>query len=151
MRISDWSSDVCSSDLDGAGGPLTLRIDGAGHVLRRHAPGDGVSNGGLFVLAYDLHETVLAGNAGAWFVDISGLLLLSNIILGIKLAWPGKGHLGRALRPPSARPALARLYGWHRMAGLWLAVPDFITPGSTEARRGRTAGGSTFRIRCQPA
>src|SRR3546814_17786173 len=130
MRISDWSSDVCSSDLDGAGGPLTLRIDGAGHVLRRHAPGDGVSNGGLFVLAYDLHETVLAGNAGAWFFGISGLLLLSNHILGIKLAWPGTGHWGRALRLPSARAALAQLQGSHRMAGLVRGVPVFIPPGS---------------------
>src|SRR3546814_1979123 len=25
MRISDWSSDVCSSDLDGDGGMLTIR------------------------------------------------------------------------------------------------------------------------------
>src|SRR3546814_1843364 len=33
MRISDWSSDVCSSDLHGYLG--VLRLDGGGHVGRR--------------------------------------------------------------------------------------------------------------------
>src|SRR3546814_9531871 len=34
MRISDWSSDVCSSDLHGdlAGGGIGARLDGAGNV-----------------------------------------------------------------------------------------------------------------------
>src|SRR3546814_14186685 len=43
MRISDWSSDVCSSDLiDGArrrARPFRRRIDGVGKDLRRQARG----------------------------------------------------------------------------------------------------------------
>src|SRR3546814_10843016 len=38
MRISDWSSDVCSSDLDGRGiGPAGSLL----HGQPRHGPGDG--------------------------------------------------------------------------------------------------------------
>src|SRR3546814_9322172 len=42
MRISDWSSDVCSSDLDAAGHDLERRLSqwrAAGSCLRRHAGG----------------------------------------------------------------------------------------------------------------
>src|SRR3546814_2633011 len=41
MRISDWSSDVCSSDLArSAGVPRQWRRSGSGDL--RHAPGDGL-------------------------------------------------------------------------------------------------------------
>src|SRR3546814_3070705 len=33
MRISDWSSDVCSSDLTGLGAAQLLRVDGHHHVI----------------------------------------------------------------------------------------------------------------------
>src|SRR3546814_20066047 len=38
MRISDWSSDVCSSDLIHPGGPRDRRV-GRHEALRRAAPG----------------------------------------------------------------------------------------------------------------
>src|SRR3546814_6428376 len=42
MRISDWSSDVCSSDLC-AGVPHADALDGAGHaMLQAHVDGGGV-------------------------------------------------------------------------------------------------------------
>src|SRR3546814_13258954 len=36
MRISDWSSDVCSSDLEEAGAEVTLQIADDAHLLRAH-------------------------------------------------------------------------------------------------------------------
>src|SRR3546814_4660809 len=37
MRISDWSSDVCSSDLFRSAGPAFLRYDEHGHGASRRA------------------------------------------------------------------------------------------------------------------
>src|SRR3546814_8647676 len=36
MRISDWSSDVCSSDLDGLGGELVVHSSLKGKGVVRH-------------------------------------------------------------------------------------------------------------------
>ncbi|PQM28178.1 hypothetical protein CVO77_06625 [Sphingopyxis lindanitolerans] len=115
--------------LDDGGESVTLRIDGAGRPLRRQGPDDRVRHGALFDSVYDLHESLLAGDAGMWIVGISGLLLLSNIILGLILAWPGRrwARWRMALRPTMARPGPARPYGWHRTAGLWMAIPAFLT------------------------
>src|SRR3546814_17992158 len=52
MRISDWSSDVCSSDLDGdrvlasARGPLLYRLRHLGGGERRVVSGDVEGRGG---------------------------------------------------------------------------------------------------------
>jgi len=118
-------------NLDDGGRRWTLRVDGAGRVLRRHGPGDGVHKGGLFDVAYDIHESLLAGDAGMWIVGISGLLLLSNILLGLCLAWPGRtwARWRRALRPPATLRGPARPYGWHRAIGLVMAIPAFLTIG----------------------
>src|SRR3546814_5934202 len=40
MRISDWSSDVCSSNLPAAAVLLWRFVDADGHDLRRNDPGD---------------------------------------------------------------------------------------------------------------
>src|SRR3546814_6409864 len=80
MRISDWSSDVCSSDLrttagkpdrydvtlDEGGKTAMLRIDGTGHALRYRAPDERFGDGGVFVFVYDLHESLLSGARGEW-------------------------------------------------------------------------------------
>src|SRR3546814_18919057 len=49
MRISDWSSDVCSSDLLEAGGLDVVGADLAGAVAEgdRHRPGEGADGAGL--------------------------------------------------------------------------------------------------------
>lgn len=117
--------------LDDAGDRMTVRIDGAGRVLRRQRPDGAITGSTLFDVAYDIHEGLLGGDTGAWIVGISGLLLMSNIILGLLLAWPGRrwARWRMALRPPPASRGAARLYGWHRAAGLWMAIPAFVTIG----------------------
>ncbi len=129
LNTSGSGLDRYDVGLNDGGQRVTLRIDGAGRVLRRQEPGDGLRNGGLFTVAYDIHESLLAGDAGAWVVGISGLLLLSNILLGLCLAWPGRtwARWRMALRPPTARRGPARPYGWHRAAGLAMAVPALLT------------------------
>src|SRR3546814_18900959 len=49
MRISDWSSDVCSSDLLGADGPALAVLVAVAHALRRQVdqrPVEVVAEGG---------------------------------------------------------------------------------------------------------
>src|SRR3546814_7290068 len=65
MRISDWSSDVCSSDLQGKGQPI--REDGpASHLLTKKGT---PTMGGLMILAAMTLSTLLwmdFGNRYIW-------------------------------------------------------------------------------------
>src|SRR3546814_636754 len=58
MRISDWSSDVCSSDLEGAGFADDIAVDIVLHEARR---GDLLEE---ITVAVDQEPIVLAGHAG---------------------------------------------------------------------------------------
>jgi len=103
---------------DRQGESRTVRIAGDGTIL--DAP-DGNADAIMSFLV-GLHHDLL-GSWGSWIVAISGLLLCSNIVLGLVAAWPKRGTWRRALTPPSRGPAAARLYGWHRAIGLWAAIP----------------------------
>jgi uncharacterized iron-regulated membrane protein len=97
----------------------TIRIDGAGNVLRTLTPAES----GVFGAIVGFHHDLLAGEAGSWIVGISGLLLASNIVVAIFMAWPARKGL-RALRPPpKAVRGIQRVYGWHRAIGFWGAFP----------------------------
>jgi uncharacterized iron-regulated membrane protein len=54
------------------------------------------------------------------------LVLLGNLVLGIKLAWPRLNQWRGALRVPGGLRGAARLYAWHRALGLWFAIPAVI-------------------------
>lgn len=97
-----------------------LRVDGRGQVLRER-PGDyDWLHIGPYQIATFLHQTLFAGVRGQWFLGVSGVLLLTNLILGLKLAWPRAGQWAKALKPaPGRNPAMA-VFAWHRALGLWL-------------------------------
>jgi len=122
---SVWSANAGADRFDiyyaKAGQDHALRVDGAGETLRDRT-GDS-----LFDQLSALHMALMAGDTGRWFLGFSGIVLLSNIVLGLKLAWPRAGQWLKALRRPKGRAAPALLYGWHRTLGLWLAVPAAIT------------------------
>ena len=105
-----------------AGDAEVVRIDGSARILQRRP-----LEGGIYLAANRLHRNLLAGAAGAWLLSVSGLLLVSNLVLGLKLAWPAGGQWRKALLPPRAKAAPARLYGWHRALGLWLAPLALVT------------------------
>ena len=127
---SVWSANNSASRFDifysRADADRTLRVDGQGEPLRDRR-NDTLSDGNIFDRLSDLHMALMLGDAGRAFLGLSGLLLLTNIGLGLKLAWPRAGQWLKALGRPKGKAALPLIHGWHRMLGLWIAVPAFIT------------------------
>lgn len=109
-----------SVESDAPGASRSVRIDGAGNILRDGDASDAASAVDTLVL---IHHNLLAGDTGSWIVGISGILLVTNILSGLVIAWPKRGQWGRALRPARAGPAAARHYGWHRALGLLVGIP----------------------------
>lgn len=105
----------------------TVRVDGAGDVLRVRKDGEQWADGGWVGTLVSFHHDLLGGDTGSWVVGVSGLLLLSNIGMGLVVAWPRRGTWRRTLMPPRAGPLAARRYAWHRAIGLWVAVPALFS------------------------
>jgi len=113
---------------DSATGESTiLRVDGEGNVLRERSSAERWGRGGWIKQLASFHQTLLAGDLGHSLIGLSGLLLLTNLCLGLKLAWPGRGQWRRTLRPRTAKLNAAGLYAWHRALGLWVAPLALIT------------------------
>lgn len=127
---SMWSANSAANRFDvfysDHGKDRTLRIDGHGKDLRDRS-NDGLGQGNIFDRLSDLHMALMLGEAGRWFIGLSGILLLTNLSLGLKMAWPRLGQWLKALRLPAGKAPVALIYGWHRMLGLWLVVPAMIT------------------------
>ena len=130
MWASGGSADRFDISSEREGVESTTRIDGAGRVLRNRSTADGAAKGGFWDTIAGLHHNVLGGDIGSWLLGVSGLLLLTNLITGVRLSWPGR--LFRAMTRRPTGPAPARAYGWHKLIGLWGAVPAFalVTAGA---------------------
>src|SRR3546814_10335826 len=91
MRISDWSSDVCSSDLDLAGNDIIIGGDGADTInLANDGDTDvlvynALSEAGDVVTGFDTDAPVIGGYGGD-VIDIAGLLDRDTDFTGIPLA-----------------------------------------------------------------
>lgn len=107
---------------DVAGEQRIMRVDGEGRPLRDAPDAGAFANGAVFDTLTLLHTRLLAGEAGGWIVSLSGVLLLVQLVAGLRLGWPSAGNWRRLLfaRPPAA--GTAALYGWHRSLGLWLGI-----------------------------
>lgn len=106
---------------DAGGNGRTVRVAGDGSELRTTRDGETTLMGFLVGFHHDL-----LGSWGSWIVAISGMLLCSNLILGLVAAWPKRGTWRIALKPATRGPAAARLYTWHRAVGLWAVVPALV-------------------------
>lgn len=112
--------------VDGEGNSDIRHVDGDGTILRERPSNHDFLNAGLLKIAHNWHESMFAGEWSTWLVGISGFLLLSNLILGLKLAWPRARQWRRALFPGKVRGAAAKAYAWHRALGLWLGIPAIL-------------------------
>ena len=105
---------------------VSLPLAGDGTVLQR---ADGGMPAAMDTLVL-LHQRLLAGETGEWIVGISGILLASNLVLALFVAWPRgqqrSGQWQRAIRPVRRGPPAARSYSWHRAVGLWAALPAIV-------------------------
>ncbi|PEQ11938.1 hypothetical protein B2G71_14235 [Novosphingobium sp. PC22D] len=104
----------------------TIRIAGDGAPLRVRPEGARGVTGTLV----SLHHDLLVPPFGRWLLGVSGLLLLSNLAVGLAMALPRTGTWRKALVPRKAGPLPTRLYGWHRAIGLIAALPALLTVGS---------------------
>lgn len=111
---------------DAAGVSRKAYIDGAGSVLR-NKPADSYSFLGLM---REVHLTLVAGTAGHWILAVSGVLLFTNMIFGLIVAWPKRGQWRHALRPRGRRGSAASYYSWHKALGLWAGLPALVIVGT---------------------
>lgn len=127
---SIWTSASGSDRFDisvDAQPSFVVRVDGAGNILRTRYDGERFSNGGWVDTLVVLHHNLLGGDVGSWIVGLSGLLLLSNLLMGLFIAWPAKGQWRRAIFPSVKGGKAAHRYVWHRALGLWVALPAIAT------------------------
>jgi uncharacterized iron-regulated membrane protein len=123
---SVWVYDFAATRFDILYSDRKMRVNGAGAILR-DGPGDSAFvNGGFFATLTDLHTTLLLGDRGKWLIAGSGLLLVTNLILGLKLAWPRRGYWKKSLVLRTSRNAAANSYGLHRTLGLYTGVPLLV-------------------------
>ncbi len=116
--------DIYAEDKMGAGD--VLRVDGGGTVLRARPINHNYSQVGWIDLAVVMHQSLFAGRLGKVLLGCSGALLLTNLIVGLKLAWPRRGGWHRVLHPLRPDRSAASLYCWHRTIGLLLVVPASV-------------------------
>ncbi|MFC3051854.1 PepSY-associated TM helix domain-containing protein [Kordiimonas pumila] len=74
---------------------------------------------------FDLHVDLLAGQAGAYFIGIMGIILVVGIVTGIIIAWPGFKRLKRSLKV-TFKNTTRTLFELHRSAGMVSLVVIFL-------------------------
>lgn len=104
--------------LDRDGESRTVRIDGSGARIRDRSDANRFSDGAIFETLTQFHKSLMLGSTGYLFLTISGLLLISNISLGLMAGWSQRKRL-RAFTKASSVPAAAALSGWHWRVGFW--------------------------------
>ncbi|MDR3511352.1 MAG: PepSY-associated TM helix domain-containing protein [Caulobacteraceae bacterium] len=113
-----------------AGHRDVLRVDGRGEALRVRPWDYDDAHIGLFQIITTLHQTLFADDLGKLFLGASAVVLFSNLVVGLTLAWPRVGQWARALRPAPGKTAAMGLFAWHRAAGLWLGLIALVAVGS---------------------
>lgn len=110
-------------DLYAADDTRLARVTGRGELV---ATRDQLRAAAWLDKLKSFHESLWAGDLGTAILGGSGVLLLTNLALALRLAWPAAGTLGRvlALRGPADTPAGA--FQWHRAVGLWGVAPAAV-------------------------
>ena len=103
------------------------RVDRTGRLLRVSSWSDPLAVVAIARLILIFHKTLFAGDAGRYFVIISGACLLANLGLALKLVWPKRGRWRTVLKPSGEGNQIKRTFEWHRSIGVWTLPAIFVT------------------------
>lgn len=107
------------------GDDRTVRINGSGSVVRDRSDSQLFSDGAIFETLTRFHKSLLVGSIGYVFLLVSGVLLATNICLGLCIGWPQRRRLKAFSKSASASAGLL-LSGWHWRIGFWGALPALV-------------------------
>jgi uncharacterized iron-regulated membrane protein len=117
VSVADAAGGLLNADFGGKGDGVKVEA-ATGRVIRTDPRPIERAN----LILYHLHEELLAGETGRFFIGLSGLLLLSATLMGVWLGWPRRGTWRVAFNPVRWTTPRLKLYGWHRAAGLLAAL-----------------------------
>lgn len=99
-------------------GSRAVRIDGNGNILADRRMKYDILN-----RISELHETLWINGWGYILLGVSGILLLTNMLVGLYMIWPYRQRWGTYFKLDSSRPLVFRRLQLHRLLGLACAVP----------------------------
>ncbi|GGB80037.1 PepSY-associated TM helix domain-containing protein [Henriciella pelagia] len=106
-------------------GSRAIRIDGDGTILAdRRMKYDFLNR------VSELHETLWISGWGYILLGVSGILLLTNMIIGLYLIWPQRKRWGAFFKLDAGRPLVFRRLQLHRMLGLVFVLPGIYVVGT---------------------
>lgn len=130
IGISDARGDLLSASYeDGRGEHRILLLDAATArvVAEREDEPTTPLAGSFSRWMYTLHEALVAGERGETLVGVSGLLLLTATLTGLRLGWPRRQAWRAAFAAHRWRNTAQILFGWHRMLGLAAGLVMLVT------------------------
>lgn len=157
VGIADGRADLLNVQYESAG-PRQLQLDAATATPVRDRNVDPATplDGSPWRLVYLLHEKLLLGDKGETLLGASGVLLFSTLLLGLWIGWPRRGHWRQALGWARWRSTRAKLFGWHRLAGiaagalLVVTVPGGIWMTFAKDLRPALAAATDFQMPYKP-
>lgn len=157
VGIADSRADLLNVQYE-ADGPRQLQVEAATARAVRERDYDPSTplQGSAWRWVYLLHESLLLHDRGETLIGISGAFLLSSVIVGLVIGWPQRGRWVQAFGWRRWRSARAKLFGWHRMAGLvagsamLFTVPGGIWMAFASDLRPALAAVTDFRLPYKP-
>ncbi len=128
VGIADQRGDILNVGFTD-GGPQQLQVEattGRPIRLRSNDPATPFQ-GAAWRWVYLLHESLLLHDRGETLIGVSGLLLFSSLLTGVWLGFPRRGQWRQALGLSGWKSVRAKLFGWHRLAGITAALIFLIT------------------------
>ena len=119
IGIADRPGDILNVHYDD-GGPRQLQVEAAtGQPLRERSNDPATPfEGSGWRWVYLLHESLLLHDRGETLIGVSGLLLFSTLLSGLWLGFPRRRQWRKALDWRGWKSIRAKLFGWHRLAGI---------------------------------
>lgn len=113
-------------------GPQQLQVEAAtGRPLRLRSNDPATPfDGSAWRWVYLLHESLLLHDRGETLIGVSGVLLFTALVSGLWLGFPRRRQWRQALGWRGWKSVRAKLFGWHRLAGITAGALLLVTvPG----------------------